>query len=240
MSKKIASKLEKLQGAEWDSDSEGEEAASFERNADFVELEETKAKATPAKTTKSSKEEGKPENTQRKPAVSGKPASKDKQSNVIYLGRIPHGFYEDQMRGFFQQFGTVTRLRISRNKRTGKSKHYAFVEFADAEVAAIVANTMNGYRLFDHVLSSHVLPVSDIHDRMFVGANKTFKPLPWRQIARNAHNAERTYEQTIARNKRLIKKDEQKRQALAALGIDYDFPGYKAQAPAKQQHIVFD
>lgn len=36
---------------------------------------------------------------------------------VIYLGRIPHGFHEDQMKAYFTQFGDVTRLRLSRNKR---------------------------------------------------------------------------------------------------------------------------
>lgn len=36
---------------------------------------------------------------------------------VIYLGRIPHGFYEDQMRNYFSQFGDITRLRLSRNKK---------------------------------------------------------------------------------------------------------------------------
>lgn len=36
---------------------------------------------------------------------------------MIYLGRIPHGFYEAQMKSYFAQFGDVTRLRLSRNKR---------------------------------------------------------------------------------------------------------------------------
>ena len=36
---------------------------------------------------------------------------------VVYLGHIPHGFYEEQMRGFFSQFGTVCRLRLARNKK---------------------------------------------------------------------------------------------------------------------------
>jgi nucleolar protein 15 len=56
------------------------------------------------------------------------------------------------MRAYFGQFGNVTRLRLSRNKKTGKSKHYAFVEFADAEVAKIVAETMHNYLLFGHLL----------------------------------------------------------------------------------------
>ncbi|KAJ0401828.1 hypothetical protein P43SY_006383 [Pythium insidiosum] len=230
MSKKIAAKLDKLRGEEWDSDSDNE--TSFENNDDFVTLE-------PAET----KQQAADEAAARKAAAKGKSSAaasgKAKASNVIYLGRIPHGFYEDQMRGFFQQFGAVKRLRLSRNKRTGKSKHYAFIQFEEAEVAQVVADTMNGYRLFDHVLSSHIIPVSAIHERMFVGANKTFKPLPWRSIARNKHNAERTYEQTIARNKRLVKKEKQKREVLAALGIDYSFPGYQAHVPQKKQHVVF-
>ena len=77
---------------------------------------------------------------------------------VLYLGHIPHGFYEEQMRGFFGQFGTVTRLRLSRNKKTGRSKHYAFVEFKHAEVAQVVAKSMNGYLLYTKILECHVVP----------------------------------------------------------------------------------
>ena len=32
--------------------------------------------------------------------------------------------------GYFSQFGLVTKVRVSRNKKTGNSKHYAFVQFA--------------------------------------------------------------------------------------------------------------
>lgn len=36
---------------------------------------------------------------------------------VIYLGHIPHGFYEDEIRGFFSQFGTINKVRLSRSKK---------------------------------------------------------------------------------------------------------------------------
>ena len=49
---------------------------------------------------------------------------------VLYIGRIPHGFHEAQMRAYFSQFGAITQLRLARNKKTGKSQHYAFIEFA--------------------------------------------------------------------------------------------------------------
>jgi hypothetical protein len=38
-------------------------------------------------------------------------------AGVVYLGRIPHGFFESQMRAYFSQFGKVTRLRLSRSKK---------------------------------------------------------------------------------------------------------------------------
>ena len=41
---------------------------------------------------------------------------KDERPKVLYIGHVPHGFYEQQMRGYFSQFGEVTRLRLSRNK----------------------------------------------------------------------------------------------------------------------------
>ena len=31
--------------------------------------------------------------------------------------------------GFFTQFGRVTKVRVSRNKKTGKAKGYGFLEF---------------------------------------------------------------------------------------------------------------
>ena len=58
--------------------------------------------------------------------------SRPPRSNVVYLGRIPHGFFEDQMRGYFSQFGELRRLRLSRSKKTARSRGYAFLEFAGA------------------------------------------------------------------------------------------------------------
>jgi len=93
---------------------------------------------------------------------------------VIYLGHIPYGFFEDQMRKFFSQFGIVTRLRLARNKKTSNSKHYAFVEFLDPVVAKIVADTMDGYMMYHKVLVCKLIPAEDVHPNMFKGVNKAF------------------------------------------------------------------
>ena len=98
------------------------------------------------------------------------------------LSHIPHGFYEHQMRAYFSQFGSINRLRLSRNRNTGASKHYAFIEFASAEVANIVASTMNSYLLFGHILRCKVMPPEQVHEKLWVGANRRFKTVPWNRI----------------------------------------------------------
>ena len=36
---------------------------------------------------------------------------------VIYIGHLPHGFYETQLKGYFSQFGKVTKVHVSRSKK---------------------------------------------------------------------------------------------------------------------------
>ncbi|KLO17412.1 hypothetical protein SCHPADRAFT_846618 [Schizopora paradoxa] len=149
-----------------------------------------------------------------------KQASGDR--GVIYLGRIPHGFYEDEMRAYFTQFGDVTRLRLSRNKRTGRSKHYAFIEFESAAVAQIVAETMDNYLMLGHILRCKVLPKEEIHPQLWIGANRKFRRVPTARIARQQQNKTRTVEEQVKAEERLLKRQVDKKRKLVAAGIDYD------------------
>jgi nucleolar protein 15 len=71
--------------------------------------------------------------------------------------------------GFFSQFGKVTKVRVSRNKKTGKPKHYAFLEFQHSDVAAIAAEAMDGYMMFTQKLTVRVLP-SEVRQSITLGA----------------------------------------------------------------------
>ena len=101
---------------------------------------------------------------------------------VVYVGRVPHGFYEHEMREYFSQFGDISRLRLSRNRKSGASKHYAFIEFNLAGVAKIVAATMDNYLMFGHILKCKNVPKEQVHDNIWKGANKRFKSVPWNKI----------------------------------------------------------
>ncbi|KAL9097178.1 MAG: hypothetical protein Q9165_000605 [Trypethelium subeluteriae] len=145
-------------------------------------------------------------------------------AGVIYIGRIPHGFYEPQMRAYFSQFGKIKRLRLSRNKKTGRSKHYAFIEFASAEVADIVARTMNKYLMFGHILQVMVIPPAQVHEKLFVGANKRFRPVPRNKLEgkRLKEGADR---EVWAKR---VKMEEERRNSrskkLREMGYEFDFP----------------
>mmetsp|Transcript_18440 Transcript_18440/g.54725 ORF Transcript_18440/g.54725 Transcript_18440/m.54725 type:complete len:245 (+) Transcript_18440:2-736(+) len=171
----------------------------------------------------------------KKRAASADKGGPSGSGTVLYLGHIPHGFYEEQMRGFFSQFGDVTRLRLARNKKTGASKHYAFVEFAHAEVASIVAQAMNGYLMFTKILVCQVVPDEQLHPNMFKGSGKPFTPVNRLKRERVAHNKKRTADEATALEKKLLAGERKKRRKLEAAGIDYEFGGYEAAVAQREK-----
>lgn len=165
-------------------------------------------------------------------ARAGGPRQTPAGAAVLYLGHIPHGFYEEQMKGFFSQFGLVTRLRLARNKKTGRSKHYAFIEFKHAEVAEVVAKAMNGYLLFSKILVAKVIAPDEVHSETFKDANRKWRAVDRVLIVRKEHNRARTEEEAAKREAKLLRAESAKRRKLAAAGIEYEFGGY-AQAAAE-------
>eukprot|EP00238_Polyblepharides_amylifera_P009759 CAMPEP_0196579098 /NCGR_PEP_ID=MMETSP1081-20130531/17645_1 /TAXON_ID=36882 /ORGANISM="Pyramimonas amylifera, Strain CCMP720" /LENGTH=194 /DNA_ID=CAMNT_0041898561 /DNA_START=274 /DNA_END=858 /DNA_ORIENTATION=+ len=154
------------------------------------------------------------------------PRAAPKPGAVVYIGHIPHGFYESQMRGFFEQFGVVTRVRLSRSKKTAKSKHFAFIEFKHPEVASIAAESMNNYLMLGKILKAHVMPVDKLHEKMFVGANRNFVKVPRAKVEREKREKERTVSQESTRLKKLSGRDAERRRKIEAAGMEYEFEGY--------------
>lgn len=87
---------------------------------------------------------------------------------VVYLAHIPHGFYEEEMKAFFSQFGHVTRIRLVRSHKTGNSRGYAFIEFRFVEVAKVVADTMNNYLFGNRILKAVFIPPEKQSPKMFI------------------------------------------------------------------------
>lgn len=141
---------------------------------------------------------------------------------VIYIGRIPHGFYEDEMRRYFKQFGDILRLRVARNKETGKSKHFGFVEFKEMEAAKAAVTAMNNYLLFEKILKVEI--VENPHENLFHSTNRGyFKAVDRIKIRANKHNGPKSREDWDALHKALEDTKSKKREELKNLGFDYTF-----------------
>ena len=91
----------------------------------------------------------------------------ESESKIVYLGHIPDGFYEKEMKKYFAQYGKVLRVKLFRSPKTNRSKGYAFIEFENYEVAKIASESMQGYMMMERQLVSHVVPKEKIHDGMF-------------------------------------------------------------------------
>lgn len=209
-----------LEESPQDSPVEEENDHSEVQNEQDDEVEETEvvSKST-AVTVKPSKSE-KPN---KKKGKSKKEVITD--SRVIYLGHIPDGFFEPEMRAFFSQFGKVTNVKLFRSKKTGGSKGYAFVEFETADIANVVAEAMNGYYLKERVLVSHVVPPEKVHDGMFKRMKKQVDKEKEPSILLNIYDKE--YEEIgeealAALAKKHMERLNEKQKKLAELGIDFD------------------
>jgi nucleolar protein 15 len=71
---------------------------------------------------------------------------------------------------------TIAKPRLTH--QTGASKHYAYIEMSSQSVAEIVAETMNNYLLMGHLLKCQVIPAEEVHQDLWVGANKKFRKVP--------------------------------------------------------------
>jgi len=146
-----------------------------------------------------------------------------KSRGIVYISHVPHGFFENQMKEFFSQFGTVTNIRLARSRKTGRSQGYAFIEFKYAEVAKVVSETMNNYLMFNKIMKFELLPKERMSQAVF--ANKVNPDMPpaviKRRAAKKVLNSVKDEEVELKRKKKLDSKLKKKQMQLKAAGLDY-------------------
>ena len=92
---------------------------------------------------------------------------------------------------------------------------------SEVEVAEIVAETMDGYLIHPHRIVCKVVEVDD--EKIWEGANKIFKKIPWTKINRERIEGKKTkekWEDLVVKDKMRSKYRAEK---IKAAGIDYDF-----------------
>lgn len=69
----------------------------------------------------------------------------------IYVGNIPYKASEDDLGNLFAEFGDVMSVKIIKDKFTGRSKGFGFVEMED-ESGQKAVDALDGFELIDRNL----------------------------------------------------------------------------------------
>lgn len=62
----------------------------------------------------------------------------------IFCGSLPFSLQESDLKGFFEEFGEVSSVKIISDKFTGRSKGFGFVEMPNDEQATKAIEELNG------------------------------------------------------------------------------------------------
>lgn len=62
----------------------------------------------------------------------------------IYVGNLAYNATDEELRTAFEAFGTVTLVKIVRDRDSGRSRGFAFVEMEDGEGAQNAISQLNG------------------------------------------------------------------------------------------------
>ena len=65
----------------------------------------------------------------------------------IYVGNLPYSMDDNELRSTFSEFGAVTSASVVKDKFTGRSRGFGFVEMADAASGNSAIEAMNGRNL---------------------------------------------------------------------------------------------
>jgi RNA recognition motif-containing protein len=83
----------------------------------------------------------------------------------IYVGNLSFEASEDDLRQAFEAFGKVANVTILKDKFTGKSRGFAFVEMPNNDEAASAISGLNGNELNGRALKvNEALPQKDRSD----------------------------------------------------------------------------
>jgi len=74
----------------------------------------------------------------------------------LYVGNLPFDITEDAIREMFAASGTVASVALIKDRATGTSKGFAFVEMSTQKEAQTAISTLNGRTVGDRQLSVSV------------------------------------------------------------------------------------
>ncbi len=71
----------------------------------------------------------------------------------LYVGNLSYSVTEEELREYFAQAGTIKSVALIRDRDTGRSKGFAFVEYETDEEAQKAISMFNGTELHERTLT---------------------------------------------------------------------------------------
>ncbi|KAJ2824897.1 RNA-binding protein Cwf29, partial [Coemansia sp. 'formosensis'] len=75
-----------------------------------------------------------------------------KDSAYIFVGGLPFDLTEGDIICVFSQYGEIVNINLVRDKETGKSKGYAFLQYEDQRSTILAVDNLNGAKVLGRVL----------------------------------------------------------------------------------------
>lgn len=74
----------------------------------------------------------------------------------LYVGNLSYTATEDDLRALFAQAGTVKSVMVIKDRETGRSKGFAFVEMETEDEAQKAISLLNGSQFMERALTVNV------------------------------------------------------------------------------------
>lgn len=74
-------------------------------------------------------------------------------TNWVFVGGLPPRMTEGDLLVMFSQYGTILDVQLSRDKKTGASRGFAFIEYEQNESSILAVDNFDGIKLLDRVLT---------------------------------------------------------------------------------------
>lgn len=71
----------------------------------------------------------------------------------LYVGNLSYRLTEDQLREAFEEYGNVSSCTIIKDRATGQSKGFGFIEMPERAEAEAAINSLNGRDLMGRKLN---------------------------------------------------------------------------------------
>lgn len=112
---------------------------------------------------------------------------------MVFVGNVPYGLTEEQIKELFSGAGRVLSLRLVHDRETGRPKGFGFVEFEDNDSAASAVRNLDDYEIMGRKIrvdfSNETVGDDDNRERDRAAAGSSNAPPSYPPPANGAGNA---------------------------------------------------